>query len=403
MSGSSFLIQIAEANSKNNISRKDVERLSNTLSKINVLEMSQAHIDSKANQFKDEAVLILSDGGDIQKPFAKTMEKVCKNVDGSNGHKTGVGYFLHAMTAFGLDSQKMMMLSNHLYSSETDDFKSEWDEEMRMFDQLENFVRSSCHDRIIVEDRGCDDIKRFKYFIENLNCSFVTRIHAGGKSRNLILKDIDGNEETVSVEVLGKRIREGAGSERQWYNRKLKKNLKSKIIYRKVYLPDMKDVPLYAIFCYTDEYRQPLVVLTDLNVSNLDDAWKYFFYYKKRWEVENYYRGMKQSFGAEQFKIQNYKKIQALAFLIMLAYDFLLLLKCKMRDFLGVIFSLFQKFCRRKQKKENHHLSLLAFLREEFLFLSSHGIYRFCSLKISRYRYHSTKNQLSLLNFSQKW
>jgi hypothetical protein len=403
LSGSSFLARIAEANSKKNNSRKDVERLSKTLSKIDVQEMADIHINSKLHQFRDEPVLILSDGGDMQKPFAKKMEKVCGNVDGSNGHKVGRGYFMHAMLAYGLESGNKSVLSNHLYSTKTEDFKSEWDEERMMFDKLGDFVRSSSYDRIIVEDRGCDDEKRFKYFIKELWCNFVTRIHVGGKSRNLILKDIDGNEESISVQALGGSLQNSAGSEREWYNRKLKKKLKSKIIYRKVYLPSMKDVPLYAIFCYTDGYDQPLVILTDLEVTNPEDAWKYFFYYKKRWEVENYYRGIKQSFGAEEFKIQDYESIQALIFMIMLVYDLLLTLKRKVKEFLGIILQVFQDFCRRKQKKDDHHLSLLAFLREEFVFLNPYGHYRFCSLKFSRFRYHSTKNQPSLLNFSEKW
>lgn len=403
LSGSSFLTQIAATNSKRNKARKDVERLSNTLSKIDVDTMERIHIDSKIDHFKNEAVLILSDGGDIQKPFAKTMEKVCKNVDGSNSHKPGRGYFLHSMVAYGLQSERISLLSSHVYSSETEDFRSGWHEEKQLFNKLENVIGSSVFDRIVVEDRGCDDVKRYEYFITELGCSFVTRIHAGGKSRNLILKDIDGNEEITLVKDLAEKIRDGSGNERAWYNRKLKKNLTSKISYRKVYLPEMKDVPLSAIFCYTKEFLQPLVILTDLEVKNAEDAWHYFFYYKKRWEVENYYRGMKQSFGAEKFKIQDYEKVRALVFMIMLAYDFLLILKQQIKEFLGIFFPLFKAFCNRTQKKEKHHLSLLAFLREEFMSLNPLGIYRFCSLKIQQKPYQSTKNQLLLFKFSGKW
>lgn len=403
LSGSSFLTQIAATNAKQNNVRKDVERLSNTLSKINVDEMEQIHIDSKIDRFRNEAVLILSDGGDIQKPFAKKMEKVCKNVDGSNSHKPGKGYFLHSMVAYGVKSKSMSILSNHLYSSETEDFRSGWHEEKQMFNKLENLIVSSVFDRIVVEDRGCDDEKRFLYFVNELECSFVTRIHAGNRSRMFMIQTENGEFENMKVKEIAEKLKSKSGAKRQWWNQKLKMNLTSKIAFQKVYLPEHLDIPLYAIFCYSEGHNEPLVILTDLTTEDFEIAWKHFFYYKKRWEVENFYRGMKQSFGAEKFKIQDYEKVRALAFLIMLAYDFLLILKRQIKKFSAIFLSMFMAFCNRTQKEENHHLSLLAFLREEFVFLNPLGTYRFCSLKIQQYRYQSTKNQLSLLNFSQKW
>lgn len=89
VTGSSYLSDIVKSNSTNNNVRKDVQRLSNTLDKIPVFEFTQLHINTQRNKYKGEPVLILSDGGDFQKPYAKAMEKVCGTVDGSNGHKAG--------------------------------------------------------------------------------------------------------------------------------------------------------------------------------------------------------------------------------------------------------------------------------------------------------------------------
>ena len=276
--GSVFLSDVSRANSTQNNVRKDVERYSNTLSKIPALDFSQIQINSQIKHYKNEKVLILSDGGDFQKPNAHKMENVCKNVDGSNGHKVGKGYPLESIVAYGLESKKLCPLSMHLFSTQTEDYKSDWLEHKKVFDQLKDFVQSSAQDRVIVEDRGCDSEKRFLYFLEELKCSFVTRVCAGKKSRKVITKDKDGNETENSIQEIGKQIQRISGASRQWYNKKAKKNLTSKIAFQKVCLPKHKNIPLYAIFVYSEDYAEPLVVLTDLITESAEQAWKHFFY-----------------------------------------------------------------------------------------------------------------------------
>lgn len=403
-----FLTEIGKVNSGEITKRKNTERLSNTLSKINALEFTQIHINSKAIMYKDEPVLILSDGGDIQKPYANSskergMEMVCGNIDGSNGHRTGRGYYTQSLVAYGTDTEKLMPLGQHLYSTETEDFKSQWDEDKKVFEQLSYFITSSTQDRIIVEDRGCDDEKRFVYFREELGASFITRVHTGIKSRKLIMKDEDDNLIKTSIQDLAERLAEKAGDERTWKNKKINKTLVSKIAYQEVCLPNHPDMLLYVICVYSEGYDNPLVILTDLEPKDTKDAWKYFFYYKKRWEVENFYRAIKQNFSEEKFLIRDYKKIQALMFMIMLVYALLITLKQKLNEFLEMLYPVFTEFCRKEQRENNHHLDLLAFLRDCFKSIPQDYSYRFWSLKISRHRYQPNKDQLKLLDFRKNW
>ncbi len=401
--GSVYLSDISRTNSTQNIVRKDVERYSNTLSKIPALDFSQIQINNQIKHYKNEPVLILSDGGDFQKPNAKKMENVCRNVDGSNGHKVGKGYPLESIVAYGLESKKLCPLSMHLFSTQTEDYKSDWFEHKKVFDQLKDFVQSSTQDRIIVEDRGCDDEKRFLYFLEELKCSFVTRIKAGNKSRGVIIKDKDDNEKVFSIQEIVRQIKETSGAEKKWYNKKSKKKLTSKIAFQKVFLPNRKEIPLYAIFVYSENYPEPLVVLTDLITENAEDAWKYFFYYKKRWEVENFYRAIKQNFGAEKFLVLGYKKIQALAFLVMFVFSLIINLKNKAKEFLGLMYLYYKDFCKKEQRTGNHHLDLIAFLRTNIPTNDNEYSYRFWSQFVSRNRKKYNKNQLSLLDWRKKW
>lgn len=403
ISGSTFLNYIGKANGAEGRERKTIERLSKTLSKIPTEKLAALHVQSQVSQYRDEAVLILSDGGDLQKPYAKKMEKVCGTIDGSDGHKAGRGYPLHGLMALGVEFGKLSPLALRTYSTLDENFKSEWAEQMKNFEMLLPLIKSSVCDRIVVEDRGCDDEKRFLYFVNKLEASFVTRIHAGKKSRNLAIKDEDGNIEILSVKELGAKLKKKAGAERRWWNQKIKRNLKSTIIFQEVFLPGHLNIPMYAIFCFSEGYEEPLVILTDLKTDNFKKAWKHFFYYKKRWEVENFYRAIKNQFGAEKFLILDFEKIKALIFAVMLAYSLLMKIREKMRDFLGLLYRIFKDFCERKQRSGNHHLDLLAFLRDHFTQSATGDSYRFYSRRLRQCLYPSTKNQLKLFDFRKLW
>lgn len=403
MSGSTYLNHIGKANGGDGIERKMIERLSKTLAKIPTEVFGSIHVQSQVNQYRNETVLILSDGGDLQKPYAKKMKKVCGTVDGSRGHASGTGYPLHGLVALGLESGYVSPLTLRTYSTHDEHFKSEFSEHRKNFELLHSFIKSSGCDRIIIEDRGCDDEKRFLYFVDELEASFVTRVHAGNKSRKFMIPGEDGEFETMKVHELAEKLKSLAGSERRWWNQKIKTRLISKIAFQKVFLPGHPDIPLFAIFCYSQGYEQPLVLLTDLQTDNFEKAWKHFFYYKKRWEVENFYRAIKQQFGAEKFLILDFEKIKALIFSVLLAYSLLLKIQQKLVEFLGFMYSIFRNFCERRQRSGKHHLDVLAFLRDYFTRSEPGTLYRFYSKRFRKYRSCSTKNQLKLFDFRKIW
>lgn len=403
LSGSTYLNKIGTVNGTNKNERKTIKRLSDALAKIPTEKCAEIHVQTQIHQYRDESVLILSDGGDFQKPYAKKMEKVCKAVDGSNGHSVGTGYPLHSLMAFGMESETLSVLALRAYSTLDENFKSEWDEQMKNFEMLHPLIKSSAFDRIIVEDRGCDDEKRFLYFANELECSFVTRIHAGKKSRKFMVQTENGEFESMKVSEMAEKLKAKTGSERTWWNQKIKAELTSKIAFQKMFLPEHPDIPLYAIFCYSEGYCEPLTILTDLTTEDFETAWKHFFYYKKRWEVENFYRAIKQQFGAEEFLILDFEKIKALTFSVMLAYSLLLKIRKKLLEFLGLMYSLFRDFCNRKQRNGKHHLDILAFLRDYFAQPETGNFYRFYSRRLRKFLYSSTKNQLQIFNPKEIW
>lgn len=403
LSGSTYLNHIGKANGASSNERKTIKRLSDALKKIPTEKFAEIHVQSRMYQYQNEAVLILSDGGDLQKPYAKKMKKVCKTADGSKGHRVGTGYPLHGLMALGMNSGNLSTLALRAYSTHDENFRSEWDEHKKNFELLQPLIGGSVFDRIVIEDRGCDDEKRFLYFVKELECSFVTRIHAGSTSRRFMVQTEDGELESIKINELTEKLKKKAGAERKWWNQKLKRKLRSKIAFQKVFLPGHTDIPLYAVFCYSEGYEEPLVILTDLETKNFEDGWKHFFYYKKRWEVENFFRAIKQQFGAEEFLILDFEKIQALIFCVMLAYSLLLNIKKRLLDFFGLMYELFMDFCRRRQRKGTHHLDILVFLRDHFAQSETGNFYLFYSRRFRKCLYGSTKNQLKIFDLRKIW
>lgn len=79
--------QIFKSNTSNNNVKKDIGRYSKTLSKIKTEDFTQIHINGYISQYKEEPVLISSDGGSFQNPHVKKMEDLYKNIDGNIGNR----------------------------------------------------------------------------------------------------------------------------------------------------------------------------------------------------------------------------------------------------------------------------------------------------------------------------
>lgn len=344
--------------------RKNTERYSRTLGKIDTAACTKQHIACASMHFQTEPVLFLIDGGDEQKRYAKVMKYVCPTVDGSEGHKPGRGYPTFACIAYGLKTGQQIPLFHHLYSTVHPDFNSAWEEQQTCMKWCIPFFASPC-DRIAVEDRGGDDEKHMLFYAQEVHWSFVIRVKTGEKSRLLCPVRCGETGEAVSVQEIASQIRGAAGAPREWKNRKLKKKLTSRITFQEVRLPGHPALPLFLVFIFTDGFDEPMVLITDIGVKDVTKAWTVFFYYKRRWEVENFFRAIKQKFGAEGFLILSFPAIRALAFIQMLAFSLLRRMHAKAKEIFTVLFAAFQAFCRRWQREQESPLALLQWMREQ--------------------------------------
>lgn len=345
--------------------RKNTERYSNALAQIDPVVCTKRHITCHAPLFRNEPMLLLCDGGDMQKPYARVMKNVCQNIDGSNGHAVGRGFPTFACIAYSLESKRQIPLYHHLYSTITKEFNSQWGEQMSCYELLAPFLHST-QDRIVVNDRGGDDEKQFLYVLQTMHMSFLTRINTGENARHLCPVregEIGGK---VPMPQIIREAAKRAGSAKRWKNRKLKKTCISRIAFMEVRLPDHPHIPLFLVLLFTEGFKDPIVLITDIDVRDAAKAWVVFFWYKKRWEVENFFRAIKQQFDAEGFRILSYKAIKTLAFVQMLAFSLLMKIKNAGKEALQDLTFLFAAFCRRWQRTKQSHLDLLHWIREEW-------------------------------------
>ena len=147
----------------------------------------------------------------------------------------------------------------------------------------------------------------------------------------------------------------------------------------------------------TETYNIPMAFLTNIEPRTSEEAWKIFFWYKKRWEVEKIYRDIKQKFKLESALIRSYKAWKTLVVLTALAWEFMQELKYKAPLFLGsYYYQIFSDWLEKRQAKEVTHLNLLDWIREFLGAYQAPLSQRFYSWKTFINRFSKPKNQLSL-------
>jgi len=404
------LLHLGEKVSSETTPRKTTERYSNALDKVSAIDLQDRHILSASWKFKEERksgdpVLIIPDGGDIQKPHAHKIESLCKTVNGSDGHKVGKGFPLIGIMAYGTKSKTSHPLVTHLYSTETEDFKSQWTEQKDWMGKINHLTRDL--NAIVVEDRIGDDAQRIHYYKNEMECSFLVRLTS---KRNFLIKDHpeDENFESRNVLEIAKSMTPDSFNTRT-YEDKRGQMLHSRIAYTSAQHKDLKDhegnlMPLFLIAVFTKGYNTPMLLLTDRDPKTVEGAWELFFFYKKRWEIERYYRDIKQSFSLEKTLIRKYSSLQTLVVLVMLAYCLLQRIHRFFHSFLKTLLSrMFLAWKKVRQLREDIPSTLLRFIRHISSEYSPHQSYHSRRWQAFLSRFRKDPSQLSLFDFRKKW
>lgn len=406
-----FLSEIGRKLSPQKSDRKNIIRYSRCLEKIDSFELIKTHIKSKEKHLNNgygltNPNLVFMDGGDILKEYcpkkayteeSRKMQYCCGTLDGSRNHEKAWGYKLMNISVHTPHNDRTHILSQHLYSSNAKDYKSDWDEQKKQLEIVQKIVDPD--NTILIEDSIGDDAKRINFYHNDMVCRFITR----SQNKRKYTVNFDGDKVDLTYSEIAQSVDYDTENTRDYFDKKMQQEVTSQISFLKVSHSDLVDndkqeIDLYLILVKSEAYDEPMALLTNIEPENMEQAWRIFFWYKKRWEVEKIYRDIKQKFKLESALIRGYKAWQTLVFLTALLWDILQDLTADALEFFSDCYFLIADWLKKKQQKSLTHLCLLDFLRHFWQQFSPPWDHRSWSWKFFLHRFAPHKNQLSLFN-----
>lgn len=288
-----------------------------------------------------EQGLVLHDTTDIQKPFAKKMEKVAKTRDWSK-HQSWKWYYIEWTILFLRWRIKPLLLTLFSSKDETDTKK--------ITRKNIDFIKKYLDYRKIINvfDRGYDVASFIKKMIEKGE-NFIIR---WVKNRWIIcpkyyekikwkwITKLDRQSIFSKVEDFTKEMNFEQIATHKHYSIAFKKILKKWENADKD-LNDVISINLIVIrlkkdsdFLWIEEdlktfknawedFDKEFYFYTNLNIETPEDALVVFYLYLKRWKIEVYFKYLKQVFGLEKMKILWFKKLKNICNLLVFASYYL--------------------------------------------------------------------------------
>lgn len=260
-----------------------------------------AHLRGAAREIREDT-LITIDITDLAKPYAQKLEALAWVRDGSRKELTK-GYWLLGINA-ALGEGRILPITHEVFSQEAEGFKSQND---LVFFWVECLTKLTKRKGIFVLDRGGDGDPTFDFFLDE-KASFLIRIR---ENRLLLSEGIPVPLLTPSLplpfslrKILGKR------------------HPNITFDWEKVRLPHREEsLTLIRVKGFQD--RKPILLLSNRVIRSSQDIAFLIDAYFERWEIEEAFRFLKQSFGWERFLIRSLRAIQRFFFLLCIAWGFL--------------------------------------------------------------------------------
>lgn len=285
---------------------KTEDRLSRNLSSKDISQSLNNEIMRLGANKIDETMVIAIDPGDIMKPYAKEMEKLCNIYDGSQ-KVTARGYHLCQVTGANLAHDRIVPLYCEAYSSEDPKYPGSSEKIIEIVQKVKSKIGTKGTWAI---DRGGDDIDIIRGFTDE-SLDFVVRLKVNrylhfGSNKNRQVKagrlhkhvhtpykahihiSKDGKEDFLSLEY---------GS-------------------TTVALPEYPD-DWYTLVIVKGFGKTPMLLLTNKDISiNKEQVWQIVDIYLTRWKCDECYRYIKQSYNLEDIRVLSYNSIRNIVALV---------------------------------------------------------------------------------------
>lgn len=316
-----------------------IDRLSNRLSYIEDDEKEKIknnYYNEVMKFLPNEYVIVLNDNTDLNKEYSKKLENLCVVRDASSQIERYVnGYEVCEYVALTEKEKSPISLYSQIYSTTSDDFKSENDETIKGEDKVIEILNEYNRKPIFVRDRGYDANIFFEKDIKGDN-KFVTRIKG---NRHLLFK----GKNRLAEEVANNR--KGKISTKLMYHGE---NKECSISYTRVQLPACKgtDITLVTIYGLSDEGT--MMLLTNLDVNDKETAEHIVRLYFLRWRIEEYFN-LKKEYNWENSLLRALESMNNLNMFLTITLAFVSMLVEKLdRNFFSNL--ILERACSLKDK-----------------------------------------------------
>jgi hypothetical protein len=260
------------------------------------------------DKITDEMVIAI-DPGDIMKPYAKSMEKLCGIYDGSKGEKA-IGYHLCQVTAANLEHNKIVPLYCEAYSSKEEGYVNVTEKIKTVISTV--IKRTGTHGVWAIDRQGdCNDI--IEHFVIN-KLNFVVRLKL---DRWLITHNRNGGKIYIQAERLERHTKLSHRAQITKIDDGKETIINIEFGITRVALQDKPNEWYYAVII-KGFGQHPMILLTNKegNTKESKSIYKIVEIYLTRWKCDECYRYIKQSYNLEDVRVRSYISIRNITVIV---------------------------------------------------------------------------------------
>lgn len=285
---------------------KTEDRLSRNLASRDISQQLNNEILRLATNKIDDTMVIAIDPGDIMKPYAKEMEKLCNIYDGSR-KANARGYHLCQVTGANLAHDRIVPLYCEAYSSEDPTYPGSSEKIIEIVKKVKSKIGLKGTWAI---DRQGDDIDIIRGFV-NEGLDFVVRL-----KMNRYLHFGQNRNRQVKAERLHKHVRTPYKAHIYISKDGKEEFLSLEYGATTVALPDYPD-DWFTLVIVKGFGKIPMLLLTNKDISiNKEQLWQIVDIYLTRWKCDECYRYIKQSYNLEDLRVLSYNSIRNITALV---------------------------------------------------------------------------------------
>lgn len=295
-----------------------IDRLCDNLSNIYQDEKDTIwnnYLNEVSKNIDKENAIVLFDDSDINKEYSKKLEDLDRVIDASSQDKKIVnGYHVCEATVLSKNNKQPISIYSQIYSCKSSNFISKNKYTLESIKAAENLIGKNF---IGVFDRGYDDNKIYKYMSDNKH-QFVVRLD---DERTLLFKGKRRSVDEVAKSRKGKISMKALFDNNEEYELMLS--------HTKAILPsNKKEYTLVIVYGLSE--KNPMKLLTNIDIKNKDDVIKIARLYLSRWRIEEHFRGKKQEYDFENMRVRTLESMNNLNMMLTIHLGHIAILADKM-------------------------------------------------------------------------